>query len=137
MAEISSLLLPLSRQHYTSAQKVGIVEQSMAPGVSIASVAMANGINANQLHRWRYQYKKGELGSKRRQSTEGSLELLPVSVATVGQLHKRAVSSVKPTPLRQTSIQGGHVELEVDGYRLRVHGHVHTDALRAILQALR
>jgi transposase len=52
MAEISSLLLPISRNQYTRAQKVGIVEQSMAPGVSIASVAMAHGINANQLHKW-------------------------------------------------------------------------------------
>jgi transposase len=40
----------------------------MAPGVSIARVAMAHGINANQLHKWRYLYKKGEFGPMHRPS---------------------------------------------------------------------
>jgi transposase len=40
----------------------------MALGVSIARVVMAHGINANQLHKWRYLYKKGEFGPMHRQS---------------------------------------------------------------------
>jgi transposase len=137
MAEISSLLLPISRKQYTRAQKVGIVEQSMAPGVSIASVAMAHGINANQLHKWRYSYKKGEFGSMRHQSNGDALELLPVRVAMEVPVHKKSGPVPIPAPASQTSAQSGHVEIELGDHRLRIHGHVGTDALRAILQALR
>lgn len=61
----------------------------MAPGVLIAGVAMAHGISANQLHKWRYLYKKGELGPMRRQSNDDALELLPVRVALDVPLHKK------------------------------------------------
>lgn len=62
MADFSSLSLPLSLKQYTRAQKADIVEQSLAQGVSIASIAMAHGIDANQLHKWRYLYKRGVFG---------------------------------------------------------------------------
>lgn len=139
MADLSSPSLPLSRQQYTRAQKADIVEQSMAPSVSIASVAMAHGINANQLHKWRYLYKKGEFGPMHRQSNGDALELLPVRVGLDVPLHKK----IRPTTLSvpamatQTNAQCGHVELEVGEHRLRIHGHVGTAALRSILQALR
>lgn len=113
MADLSSPSLPLSRQRYTRAQKADIVEQSMAPGVSIASVAMAHGINANQLHKWRYSYKKGEFGLMCRQSHGDALELLPVRVELDVPLHKK----IRPMPLSvpamasQSSDQCGHVEL--------------------------
>ena len=97
MADLSSLSLPLSRQQYTRAQKADIVEQSMAPGVSIASVAMAHGINANQLYKWRYLYKKGELGSMRQPSNCDALELLPVRVALDVPLHTKARPSSSST----------------------------------------
>ena len=139
MAYLSSPSLPLSRKQYTRAQKADIVEQSMAPSVSIASVAMAHGINANQLHKWRYLYKKGEFGPMSRQPNGDALELLPVRVAMDLPLHKK----IRPMPLSvpvmasQSSDQCGHVELELGEHRLRIHGHVGTAALRSILQALR
>jgi hypothetical protein len=42
---------------------------------------MADGINANQSHKWRYLFEKGEFGPMRRQSNGNALELLPVRVA--------------------------------------------------------
>ena len=59
MEDSPSFFLPTARQRCTRAQKIAIVEESMRPGVSIASVARAHGINANQLHKWRYAYKTG------------------------------------------------------------------------------
>src|SRR3546814_5312599 len=35
---------------------------SMMGGASIARVALAHGINANQLHNWRWQYRRGDFG---------------------------------------------------------------------------
>lgn len=137
MADLSSPSLPLSRKQYTRAQKADIVEQSMAPGVSIASVAMAHGINANQLHKWRYSYKKGEFGPMIRQPNGDALELLPVRVAMDLPLHKKTRPMPLSVPATQTSAQCGHVELELGEHRLRIHGHVGTAALRSILQALR
>jgi transposase-like protein len=59
MEDSPSFFLPTARHRYTRAQKIAMVEESMRPGVSIASVARAHGINANQLHKWRYAYKAG------------------------------------------------------------------------------
>ncbi len=53
---------PLDRQRYSSEFKRQIVEASLVPGVSIAAVALLNGINANLLHKWRWRYRHGELG---------------------------------------------------------------------------
>ncbi len=64
----------------------------MAQGVLTASVAMAHGINANQLHKWRYLYKKGEVGLMSHQSNGDVLELLPVRVALDAPLHKKRLA---------------------------------------------
>ena len=39
-------------------EKLRIVKLTLEPG---ASVALANGVNANQVFRWKRQYKRGEL----------------------------------------------------------------------------
>lgn len=35
------------------------VELTLVPGVSIARVAHENGVNANQVFRWRYEHRRG------------------------------------------------------------------------------
>ena len=41
-----------TRRIHTEAFKRSLIEACNEPGASVAGVAMANGINANQLHRW-------------------------------------------------------------------------------------
>src|ERR1700727_3004451 len=60
----------------TAEEKRRIVEATLVPGASIARVARENGVNANQVFQWRYEYRKGTLGV--RQTAQS--KLLPVTV---------------------------------------------------------
>jgi len=53
-----------------------IVLESFSSGTSIAAVARAHGMNANLLHSWRWQYRRGELGT-----TEEIPQLVPIKVS--------------------------------------------------------
>src|SRR5271166_2598780 len=57
------------------AEKRRIVEQTFEPGASVAKVARAHGVNANQVFAWRRQYRQGLLGEG-----QETANLLPVHV---------------------------------------------------------
>jgi len=59
-------------------EKLRIVKQALEPGASVASVALANGVNANQVFRWKRQYERGEFEPRRSKSATA---LVPVTVA--------------------------------------------------------
>lgn len=44
---------PVSRRRYGEERKAQVLAECKAPGASVAKVAMAHGINANIVHRWR------------------------------------------------------------------------------------
>src|SRR3546814_19228152 len=50
------------RRRYPVEYKRQVVQESMSAGASIARVALAHGINANQLHNWIWQYRRGDFG---------------------------------------------------------------------------
>src|SRR5713101_2866998 len=64
------------RQYRTIDEKRQIVEETLAEGASVARVARAHGINANQVFGWRKLYLEGRLGSASR-----AIKLLPVRVS--------------------------------------------------------
>lgn len=53
---------PPKRECRSVATKRKIVEETLAPGASVARVARANGVNANQVFSWRRLYRAGRLG---------------------------------------------------------------------------
>ena len=63
------------RRHRSVAEKRRIVELALEPGVSVARVAQAEGVNANQVFQWRRAYREGAL-----RSGGASTALLPVLV---------------------------------------------------------
>ena len=67
---------PTNRRRRSVAEKRRIVEETLAEGASVARVARASGVNANQVFQWRRQYRAGRLGD-----TPPTLKLLPVTVA--------------------------------------------------------
>jgi transposase len=77
MSDLPVLPSGPSRRRRTIAEKLQIVQESLAPSVSIAAVALAHRINANQLHKWRWQYRNGKLGKSDKKAV-----LLPVHVTT-------------------------------------------------------
>src|SRR5208283_176100 len=59
--------LPTGKRQYRSAElKRQIVEETLAPGASVARVARAHDVNANQVFAWRRQYQGGLLKSRNR-----------------------------------------------------------------------
>ncbi len=52
------------RQRRSIAEKRRIVEETLAKGASVARVARAHGINANQVFSWRRLYLAGRLGGE-------------------------------------------------------------------------
>src|ERR1700686_1962996 len=67
------------RRRYSIVEKRRMVEESFQPGASVARVARAHGVNANQVFGWRRLYERGRLGGNTR--TAQAAELLPVTIS--------------------------------------------------------
>ena len=99
--------------------KRSAVDASNQPGASIAGVAMAYGINANQLHKWRRQLLGSEL-------VVAKPHILPVTMIDAAGLG---------CP-RQAALEGS-IDIQLPKARLLVHGQVDLDVLQTVLVALR
>jgi len=64
------------RRRRSVAERRRVVEQTLAPGASVARVARDHGVNANQVFHWRRLYQRGLLGGK----VQPAGGLLPVKV---------------------------------------------------------
>lgn len=113
------------RRFRTVEEKRRIVEETLQPGASVARVARAHGVNANQVFGWRQLYRQGRLERKE----NDALSLLPVRVtdATV------AVGSVGASPRRTPP---GLIYVELPKVQLRIAGRVDTEVLRVVLEKL-
>jgi len=111
------------RQHRSRELKRQIVQETLAPGASVARVARAHGVNANQVFAWRRQYRQGLL--------EAGKARMP------GLLAVRLAETVGPAdegPAGRTS--SGIIAVELPKGRLQVTGCVDPEALRVVLGAL-
>lgn len=48
-----------TRQFRSKQERREIVEETLKPGASVALVARSHGVNANQVFKWRRQYRQG------------------------------------------------------------------------------
>jgi hypothetical protein len=67
-----------TRRRRSISEQRRIVEETFAPGASVARVARAHSVNANQVFSWRRLYQRGLLGGN-----DGTAALLPVTVVLV------------------------------------------------------
>ena len=116
------------RRRYSIAEKRRIVEDSFQPKTSVARVARAHGVNANQVFGWRRLYQRGRLGGA--VHSVPSTELLPVTISEGSAV---PASVLAPTP---ASPPTGTIQLQLPRGRLRVEGVVDPEALRVVLQCL-
>jgi len=114
------------RRRYSIAEKRRIVEESFQPGSSVARVARAHGINANQVFSWRRLYQRGRLGGNVRPAP--AAELLPVTITD-------SPAAPIPTPTA-SSIPAGTIQLQLPRARLRIEGAVDPHSLRLVLECL-
>jgi transposase len=72
------------RRRYSEELKAEVMAECDAPGASVAKVAMARGINANVVHRWRQLAREGEQGTAAKPREFVAVALAP-QVAVQGQ----------------------------------------------------
>jgi transposase len=96
------------------------------PGASIARVARENGVNANQVFQWRYEYRQGIGWAASRLRTE----LLPVTVTA-------EPDSVMTPEAMPVAASLGSIHIELPGRALvSVESGVDPALVRAILGSL-
>ena len=57
-----------TRRRYSAAMKAQVIAECSEAGASVAKVAMAHGINANVVHRWRQLAREGKVAAPTRPS---------------------------------------------------------------------
>jgi transposase len=116
------------RRWRSVAEKRRIVELTLEAGASVALVARAHGVNANQVFAWRRAFRSGGLAGPAAPATA----LLPVTVSTASEaeIHEPAAEQRQPTV--------GTIHIEFPGIALiRVEGGADPALLRSILECLR
>jgi transposase len=128
---------PRTKRSYRSIEeRRRIVEETLAPGVSVATVARAHGVNANQVFGWRKLYQTGLLEPKqvpRSREQQPPVRLLPVMIS--------AETERAPQPLETKAdaaiSSSGSIELIFAKARVPISGQVDSAVLRVILESLR
>ncbi|HTS06733.1 MAG TPA: transposase [Candidatus Eisenbacteria bacterium] len=117
------------RKRRALGEKRRIVEETLQPDASVAKVARAHGVNANQVFAWRRQYRQGLLGEG-----QEAVNLLPVHV-TGTRLSKAHRAGHRRTAQGNTEA-AGTIHVELPKGQLRITGRVDAEALRAVLEQL-
>jgi transposase len=101
----------------------------MEPGASVAEIARAHGVNANQVFKWRRQFEKGQLAEGSRRTTA----LLPVRIST----EIEATPEPSSEAAGEQRLSGGAIHIELPG-RANITAEAGADAalLRYVLESL-
>ena len=103
------------------------MEATFAPGTSIARVAREHGVNSNQVFQWRYEYRKGILGS----GPKSRAKLLPVVV------EETASSSVEVAAVPPAHVSTA-IRIEFSGgISIQICAETDLHLLRAVVEMLR
>ncbi len=129
----SELASAVQRQRRSIAEKRRIVEETLVEGASVAGIARAHGVNANQLFGWRRLYLSGRLGE-----SKPAMKLLPVRVGeslppATTHAHNEGpalieVTTPKPIP--------GTIHIELRQAQMRIEGSADPELVRVLLKYL-
>lgn len=124
-----------TRRHHERSFKADLILQSLVPGASVSAIAMAAGINANLLFKWRREHM-------RLMRAPSTVTLVPVQLAPDLELEP-SQTPAKPGSSNVSNVSNVSnecddvIELEFAGARLRMRGSVDETALMTVLRALR
>lgn len=118
------------RPNYPRAYKREVATAASAPDVSVAKVALAHGLNTNMVFKWRRELRAGLLGN-----TDGCA-LVPVTLPPAPFGTIEATGQDEPQAPDNTPAMDSHIEIELNGARVRVHGKVDPIQLRLVLRCL-
>ena len=112
------------RRQYRPEAKQALLQQCARPGMSVAAVALANGLNANVLRRWILQDQRALAGVAK----PATAAMLPVVV--------REAIDPAAAP-RSAADSGAAIEIEIGGARIRLLAHATVEQIGAVVSALR
>ena len=119
-----------ARRFRSVSEKRRIAELTFEPGASVALVARAHGVNANQVFKWRGELRRGELV----EPTAGSAALLPVSLSAPCATGSEIVEA----GAKQQAAPSGAIHIEFPGRAMiSVERGADPVVLRTILESLR
>jgi transposase len=129
------------RQFRTTQEKRFIVEETRKTGVSVATVAQAHGVNANQVFYWRKLYEAGQLESTVAQSTGdlGARAVRLLSVSVDEGAERQAPGTTAASTADHTAGSDalpGSIELTLARGQVRIAGTVDAGTLRTVLRCL-
>jgi transposase len=142
MKTVTGIARAPRRQHERSF-KAELVAQCLVTGASVAAIALAGGINANLLFKWRRDHLRASRPSG---IAASSAVLVPVHVAPVAAgeadagskpLMLRPASPAIAVATRPVELSAGVIELDIAGAQLRLRGPVDEASLCSVLRALR
>ena len=119
------------RRRHSDAMKRALVERSLAPGASVAAIALEAGVNANLLFNWRRLHLQAQV------PTAGAVAapvLLPVTVVAAVERTAPMVPTPPGGPPRVAP--AGIIEIDIHGARLRLRGAVDEASIGCVLRAL-
>jgi transposase len=133
---------PSTKRRYRSTEeRRRIVEETLVAGTSVAIVARAHSVNANQVFGWRKLYQAGRLGSPKAASvgeaSTSCVRLLPVSISAEVEPGQRTAVAVSPGRDGDRQPAPGVIELTLAKAQLRITGQVEASVLRVLLECLR
>jgi transposase len=104
-----------------------VVEETMRPGApSVAVIARAHGVNANQVFNWRKLYHAGRLNDEAH-----ATELLAVRISENSRPEYGSVKRPVIAP-----VVSGAIHIELGRARIRIEGSVDPENLRIVLEQL-
>ena len=121
---------PHRRREHSAEFKRDLVARSLESGVSVAAIAMDNGINANLLFGWRRRYLESLAQAEPTRLRSPAAVLLPVSI----EAGPREVHCAPPAPPARSG--SGTIEIEIGNARVRLRGTVDDASLRSVLRTL-
>ena len=122
---------PRRRREHSAELKRELIARSVAPGVSVAAIAMEGGINANLLFGWRGKHQNAMAHGVNAAPASLAAVLLLVSIEAAPTDRPCTPSS---PPMRPAS---GAIEIEIGSARVRLRGALDKASLRMVLTALR
>ena len=117
------------RRYFSKAHKEAVIAKCLAPGASLAAVALANGFNANLVRKWVRERGVGDSMAK------PSSRLLPVTLdVRPERVPPRRLRAPTGAPARKAA--AGSMEIRVGAIELVVHGLVDRVQLSEVLDRL-
>jgi transposase-like protein len=121
-----------TRRRWHVDQKRRIVEETLQLDMTVVAVAQRHGVNANSVHAWRREYRKGKLGGPRRTAASMAGPAKLASDFSSASDRWPPNLALNGTP----AVEADVIEMRLpNGTEVKATGEVALEALRRILTA--